>query len=130
MKKRLLIVFITILALLCGAYLFIMYGGKRNLESEKSFFTVTSIELFREYNLDIDASNKKYLEKAISVSGKIISVKNKEIILQNSIVCNLKNADASLKKNQHVVIKGRVVGYDDLMEEIKLDQCLIINNSK
>ena len=110
------------------AYFYIMYGGKRDLESEKPTFTITTIELSKEYSSNIDASNKKYLEKAVAISGKIVSVKDKEVILENAIVCNLKNADTSLKENQQVTIKGRVVGYDDLMEEIKLDQCFIIKN--
>jgi hypothetical protein len=28
--------------------------------------------------------------------------------------------------NSQVKIKGRVTGYDDLLEELKLDQCLIV----
>jgi hypothetical protein len=36
--------------------------------------------------------------------------------------------DSSIKKDQPVTVKGRVVGYDDLMAEIKLDQCSILNN--
>ena len=33
----------------------------------------------------------------------------------------------SLQKNIKVKIIGRVVGYDDLLEQVKLDQCTRIN---
>ena len=128
MKKRIFISLITILVLMTCAYFYIMYGGKRDLESEKPSFTISTDALSKEYKSNIDASNKKYLEKAVVITGKIVSVKAKEVILDNAIVCNLKNADTSLKENLQVTIKGRVVGYDDLMEEIKLDQCFIIKN--
>ncbi len=128
MKKRVIIALITILFLLTGVYFYVMFGGKRDLESEKPSFTIATDALSKEYKSNIDASNKKYLEKAVVITGKIVSVKAKEVILENAIVCNLKNADTSLKENQQVTIKGRVVGYDDLMEEIKLDQCFIIKN--
>jgi hypothetical protein len=36
----------------------------------------------------------------------------------------MNEVDTTIKKNQKVTLKGRVVGYDDLMGEIKLDQCL------
>ena len=128
MKKRVFIALITILFLITGVYFYVMFGGKRDLESEKPSFTISTDALSKEYKSNIDASNKKYLEKAVVITGKIVSVKAKEVILDNAIVCNLKNADTSLKENLQVTIKGRVVGYDDLMEEIKLDQCFIIKN--
>ena len=51
-----------------------------------------------------------------------------QIIVDNSIICNLKAFDNTIKKSQKITVKGRVVGYDDLMQELKLDQCLVIKN--
>ena len=45
------------------------------------------------------------------------------MIIDNSIICNLKELDPSITKDQVITLKGRVVGYDDLMGELKLDQC-------
>jgi hypothetical protein len=50
------------------------------------------------------------------------------VTLDNTIICNLKSPDSSIKKDQAVTVKGRVVGFDDLMGELKLDQCFIIKN--
>jgi hypothetical protein len=33
---------------------------------------------------------------------------------------------SKLKVNDTIVVKGRCIGYDDLLEEIKLDQCSIV----
>jgi hypothetical protein len=73
-------------------------------------------------------SNKKYLEKAIAITGLVTAVNDTVVTLDNTIICNLKSPDSSIKKDQAVTVKGRVVGFDDLMGELKLDQCFIIKN--
>ncbi|WP_291102102.1 MULTISPECIES: OB-fold protein [unclassified Flavobacterium] len=102
---------------------YVMYGGARNLSTEETAFTVSSKSIANEFAANIEASNKKYLEKAIAIKGTITKITGTEVIIDNSIVCNLKNFDATIQKNQIVTLKGRVVGYDDLMGELKLDQC-------
>lgn len=102
---------------------YVMYGGARNLSTEETAFTVSSKGITNEFAANIEASNKKYLEKAIAIKGTITKITGTEVIIDNSIVCNLKNFDATIQKNQIVTLKGRVVGYDDLMGELKLDQC-------
>ncbi|MGL2966779.1 OB-fold protein [Flavobacterium sp. XGLA_31] len=99
------------------------HGGKRDIQSETAAFNITSKNIVAEFTADADKSNKKYLEKPVAVSGTITSVNGKEIILDNSVNCNFTTADASVKTGQDVTVKGRVVGYDDLLGELKLDQC-------
>lgn len=103
-------------------YLVYSYG-KRDVQAEAAAFTSTSKNIVAEFTTNTEAANKKYLEKPVAVSGTITSVNNKEIILDESVNCNLIAADPSLKQGQAVTIKGRVVGYDDLLGELKLDQC-------
>jgi len=102
---------------------YVMYGGARNLSTEETAFIVSSKGITNEFAANIEGSNKKYLEKAIAIKGTITKITGNEVIIDNSIVCNLKNFDATIQKNQIVTLKGRVVGYDDLMGELKLDQC-------
>lgn len=129
MKKKSLLVIVFIIAiLLVGVvgYNYVMHGGARDLTSEETSFTLSSKDISHEFSTNIDASNKKYLEKAVAITGKITEINGAEIIVDNSIICNLTTLDPTLKKDQEVIVKGRVVGYDDLMQEVKLDQCLII----
>lgn len=106
-------------------YNYVLHGGERNLDSEKATFECTSKKINQEFTSNIDSANAKYLEKAVAVCGVVTSIKNHELILDNTIICNLKNTDNSIKVDQNITIKGRVVGYDDLMSELKLDQCFI-----
>ena len=116
--------FLAILVFAIVGYNYVLHGGARNLSSEEAAFSITSKTIIDEFTTDSEAANKKYLDKAITISGKITSISGKDVILDDVIVCSLTENDATLKENQTIFLKGRVVGYDDLMEEIKLDQCL------
>lgn len=107
-------------------YNYVMHGGARDLSSEETSFTVTSKDITKEFINNSDASNKKYLEKAVAITGVITGVTANEIIIDYTIICNLNTPNTSFKENQKVTVKGRVIGFDDLMGEIKLDQCSVI----
>ena len=126
MNKKFKIIIFSIVAIIVvtfAGYYYVMHGGARNLSNEETAFTISSKKITNQFAANVDASNKKYLDKAIAINGIVTNVNGKEVILDNSIICNLKEVDASIQKNQKVTLKGRVVGYDDLMGEIKLDQC-------
>lgn len=114
---------VAIVILTIAVYYYVMHGGARNVSNEETAYTISSKNITDQFAANVDASNKKYLDKAIAINGIVTNVNGKEVILDNSIICNLKEVDATIQKNQKVTLKGRVVGYDDLMGEIKLDQC-------
>ena len=129
-KKVKIIILIVVIIGMMGffTYSYVMYGGARNLESEETVFTVSSSSINSEFTTNIETANKKYLEKAVAIKGKITSSNGNEIILDETVICGFKNPDSSIKKGQEITVKGRVVGYDDLMGELKLDQCFVIKN--
>jgi hypothetical protein len=65
--------------------------------------------------------------KIVQLRGVISSKENRGIFLSNSIYCQFREDvnTSKLKKGQNISLKGRVIGYDDLLEELKLDQCII-----
>ena len=131
-RKPLIIVLSLFVVALMGltGYNYVMHGGARDLSKEDTNFTVSAKDISKEFTANIDASNKKYLEKAVAISGMVTSVNATEVTIDNAIICNLKNTDVTIKKNQTVTVKGRIVGFDDLMGELKLDQCFVIKNQK
>lgn len=129
-KKAIKITFIAIIVV-AAAFFSIRYyaynAGKRDLASEEVAYDVTSGAIVSEFTSNTPASNKKYLEKAVAVTGTVTAVNGQEIVLDNSVNCNLTSNPITLKKNQKTTIKGRVIGFDDLFGELKLDQCTIQN---
>ncbi|CAD0009222.1 OB-fold protein [Flavobacterium chungangense] len=128
MKKKLILTILAIVAFGIFGYCYVWYGGARNVSAEDAVFNVTSKSIIAEFDADIDKSNTKYLEKAIAIKGIVSKADQKQVILDNTIVCDLKELDPAIKEDQEITLKGRVVGYDDLMGEIKLDECTVINN--
>lgn len=129
MKKKIILTALAITVVAVFGYCYVWYGGARNVSSEDAVFNVSSKNIIAEFDSDIAKSNAKYLEKAIAITGSVSKINEKQIIIDNIIVCDLKEPDSSIKEDQQITLKGRVVGYDDLMGEIKLDECSVINNN-
>ena len=106
---------------------YVFNGGARDLASEETAFSVTSQSILAE--LAQNPQNKKYLDKAVAISGTVTAVSPTEVTLDGSIICGLSVADSTIQKHQKIIVKGRVVGFDDLMGELKLDQSCCINSN-
>jgi hypothetical protein len=127
MRKKIAIVSIVLSLIGFSSYYYVVYRGARDLSTEETAFSVTATAITSEFTTNLERSNKKYLEKPIVILGRITAVTENQIILDNTVICALEKQETTIKNNQTIRIKGRVVGYDDLMEEVKIDQCFIIN---
>lgn len=128
-KYKIVIALLVFFGPLIGVY-FYVYQGHRDISNEKESFSVNVDTLYTEFMYDEFQANEKYLDKTISVSGKItkIDYKNKSIVINEKLFALFDNyLPVSIKPQLEVEIKGRLLGYDSLLEEIKLDQCVIVN---
>jgi len=122
MKKIVILIIILFIVGVVG-YKYI-YKDHRNIETEKTAFKVQTGEIVTEFSLNIENATNKYLNKTIEVSGIITAFKDNVIMLDHKIVCYmLDSTDHNLILNSKVIIKGRFIGYDELLEEFKIDQC-------
>ncbi len=129
MNKKVKIIFITFAIISVFAVLGINYvkrGGTRDILSEKSDFQLDSRTISAAFVSNIDLANKKYLDKVIEISGGVTAIKDTIVTVDNNVICSFKIANKSIQKDQKLTIKGRLVGFDDLMGEVKLDNCFLI----
>ena len=119
------VVFVVALVIGFSVFNYVFYGGARDLATEDAVFTVTSKNITAEFTANVSAATKKYSDKAIAISGTVTAVTDSIVTIDNTIICNFKTPDTTLKNEQAITIKGRLVGFDDLMGELKLDQCSI-----
>ena len=131
MSRKVKIVGILLLAvLLIGISInYVFHGGARDLATEEAEFIISSKDIIGEFSLDVAKANLKYSDKAISISGKVTAVSDSIVTIDNTIICNFKIPDSNIKNDQFINVKGRLVGFDDLMGELKLDQCSINKNN-
>jgi hypothetical protein len=106
---------------------YIFYKPHRDVSTEKPAYELTSQALSDAFKSD-QGSLAKYVDKAILVEGPVTSVEGTHVSLGN-IVCSLDSLNAtkasSLKSGDFVKIQGRLTSYNDLMEEITMDNCVI-----
>jgi len=128
MKKN-KIIFILVFVLIVGYLIYsYVYKAHRDIASEKESFLVTADAIHDEFKADEQKANQKYLDKTIDVYGKISSIDSKEktIVIDEKMFAVFKDAlPADLKEHSEVKVKGRFIGYDDLLGELKMDQCAI-----
>lgn len=127
MGKKFKILAILLVVLIIGffSYNYVMTAGGRDLEKEKSEFNTSAVAIFGEFSANAEMATTKYLNKAVEISGNVTSVNGNVITLDEKVSCQLLVSE-KVGVNSQVKIKGRVTGYDDLLEELKLDQCLIV----
>jgi hypothetical protein len=124
--KKKNIIFVIIFAFAVLGFNYVLRGGKRDVASEKSDFQADSKTISDAFVTNIDIANKKYLDKVIEISGSVTAIKDTIVTIDNNVICTFKIANKSIQKDQRLTIKGRFVGYDDLMAELKLDNCSLI----
>lgn len=122
-KSKLVISIIFVITI--GGFTVYKYSMKppAKIESKKVDFTGTSEELLSK----VQENATEWQDKVVIISGNITSSDEKGVILSSSIYCQLRDTllAKTLNTNTNISLKGRVIGYDDLLEELKLDQCII-----
>lgn len=125
--------FFALLAFILVATAFVyfyVYKQHRNISLEQPDYVLSSKDLISEFSLNQEIANKKYVDQTISIYGKITSLdlKSRIIIIDDKIVAVLLNDQVqNFAIGKEIKIKGRLVGYDDLFEEIKMDQSSVLD---
>lgn len=107
-----------------GLYLY-AYKGHRDIAAEEADFELTVSVLSKEFSENDSLANSKYADKTIQIYGKVSSMDlpSHTIVIDEKL--SVVFTDSVLPKmnlQDPIKIKGRFVGYDDLLEEFKVDQ--------
>lgn len=106
---------------------YVFYKPHRNVGAEKPAFAMTAKELSSQIAADTAALGK-YIDQAIQLEGTVSSVEGSHIAFDN-VICNMDSTELSklpgIKAGQLIKVQGRLTTYNDLLEEILLDQCVL-----
>lgn len=104
-----------------------VYQKHRNIQITEADFRSAPKELQYEFVKDSNVATKKYLNKIIMITGVVSEKDSESITLNDKILCYLStNMDKNF--NTTVTIKGRCIGFDELLEVVKLDECSLVKN--
>lgn len=105
------------------------YQDHRDIRSEKATYVVSIPELKKEFASNDSLAFAKYQDQTIELTAKITAVdtENKAFILDNKVFATFNDSlPKDIVSGKILKIKGRFLGYDELLEEFKMDQSSII----
>ncbi len=120
-KKLFLVSILVLVGLYTYSYVF---QETETTEEIEVVFTGSSENLISKIN-----EGTTYTSKAVVINGNISTINDEGIVIDERVFCQFTNPNTiqKLKKNQSVKVKGIIIGYDDLLNELKLNQCIIKN---
>jgi len=125
MRKWILILVILLIVFIAYQYIF---QNHRDIQTESVSYNISTTELSKEFQINSNDSELKYLDKTMQITGSVSEFNDQSITLDETVFCLFKEPHSTLLNlNEKIIIKGRFIGYDDLLEQIKIDQCYIIN---
>lgn len=122
MKKVRLTILILVIAVLGFTGYRYLYQDHRDISTETPVLNITPEQLLSKFK---DNNTNELLNRTIAVSGLVTEIDGSTVSLDNKVSCSFLEP-ITIKLQEIVVIKGRCIGYDDLFELVKLDQCLVI----
>lgn len=130
-SKKSLFIVLGVGALLAAILVYnYVYQDHRDIQSEAPAFTVSATELSAAFEQDETSATQTYLNKTILVTGMVSTIDNETAMMEPSIFFALSENQQLPEKKAfmtEVQIKGRCIGYDSILEEIKFDQSVIIH---
>ena len=120
------LVLILIIAIVGYNYL---YQDHRDIKSEKAAYVINAKDLINAFQANEVEATTKYLNKTITITGNLTSVEGTSVVVENAVFLALsenKLLPSNNLLNTIVRIKGRCIGYDNLLEEVKLDQASVL----
>ena len=123
-RRTVLIVLAVVIAGGIAGYNY-LYKDHRNIATEEAILTVNSEELVNFFTINNGIS---VLNKTIEVNGTVteVDLNANTLTLDDKVHCNFINLPDFIIVGKEVSVKGRCIGYDDIFEIVKLDQCSIL----
>lgn len=127
MKKWAILILLCVIAVIVIIGYKYVYQDHRDIATETSIYKLTASDISNEFAINPMSSENKYLNKTIEVSGSISDENPQSITIEDKVFCQFSSEIQTSLNTDQVKIKGRFIGYDDLLEQVKLDQCIIID---
>ena len=125
MKKKIILAGLAVIVLVAVIGYNYLYQDHREIATEKPVAELTSESIVEIFKLD---DSNEILNATVTVKGKVTEISDKLVILDDNVACLLNEASSDAEVGAIITLKGRVTGYDDLFEQVKMDQCTLLNN--
>ena len=120
-------VFLVMISAIVVLY-FYVYQSHRDIDAEKDAFETSVSELSQRFINNPDSSTVTYADQTIPIYGNVtaLDLKQNTITLDNKLIATTSKEEINRAKTGELVkLKGRFIGYDELFNELRMDQCTI-----
>ncbi|MBF4471524.1 OB-fold protein [Flavobacterium sp. HJJ] len=127
-RKRIAYVIAGALLVAAGGIYFyygFLFKEARSIESEMPERSIAATKLIADYTADPQKADSLYLNKTIEITGLATKKTDSAVVLENSVFCVFNKEIKNKPISKNLTVKGKCIGYDELFEEVKLDQCTI-----
>lgn len=128
MKKKflrpLLVTFILMIIVFFIAYNYI-YQDHRDIATEQAKASLKSTQLVDKFINSPQDADSLFLDQTIEVNGIVTSIGDGHVVLDENVFCTFQT-NPEIELGSNITVKGRCIGFDDLLEEVKIDQCIIV----
>ncbi len=120
--KKFIIIVLLLISFLGYKYAF---RAPKDISKATPKFTVEAVQLAEKFSKNIVSADSIYKNKVIEVKGLITEIDGNSFTLNEKIFCKFPEK-ITAKLNDNITVKGLYIGYDDLFEIVKLDQCSMV----
>lgn len=122
--KKIVIILVLLGLIFFGVYKY-MFRAPEDVSKATINFKVNATEFVEEFSNDLEFSEKKYHNAILVVEGIVTEIENDGITLNEGVFCKLSSV-VDTKVGAKIKVKGLYIGFDDLFEIVKIDQCTIV----
>ncbi|MDX1774158.1 hypothetical protein [Oceanihabitans sediminis] len=125
-KRNKILLAVIFIGLVVGYFVIsYAYQPHKTLDERSVKFTGT----VEEFTNKVAQDATPWQDVVVELSGKVTSIDDNGFTLNDNTFCQLENTEevSKITLGKTLKIKARIIGYDDLLEELKLDQTKIIN---
>ncbi|MDC8005875.1 hypothetical protein POV27_17610 [Aureisphaera galaxeae] len=131
-KKTKVLIFISLAAVITAfaVYQYTFNSSHRDIASEAAFTSITAQSMHQEFSSDEASASQNYLDQVIAITG-VVSEKTKESLTLDNLVYVVMSQPLpkEIEVGTEWSIKGRCIGYDGLLEMVKIDQATTITKT-
>ena len=132
MKRSNIIIGVVVIAII-GAlvtYNYVFNAKHRDIATEKASVTLSAEALHTSFVKDEATATTKFLDKVIELTGTISAIEDTEVVLNDKAQISFDTTETAKPTiGEMITIKGRCVGYDELLEMVKIDQATLLNKN-
>lgn len=122
---KIISVFLVLFGVIC--LIFFINKSHRDISQEKAIFQLNSNSLLSHFVKDEMTASNTYLDQTLEVYGLVTEINMNFLTLDDKIYCKFEKEISQNLLNTNLKVKGRCIGFDELLEQIKLDQCTLQN---